>query len=109
MSRAFQTTTAFLDSTGHCLFIAFAILDIASGFDGMVEEVNGVLGTNLTNDEAVELGAEILRRERAFNEGAGMTNLDDRLPEFMKYEKLPPHNVVNDVSDEIMDKVFGEL
>ena len=29
--RAFQQTTAFIDSSGHCLFIAFAILDIASG------------------------------------------------------------------------------
>ena len=38
LSRAFQATTAFIDSTGHCLFIAFAILDIASGYQGMVEE-----------------------------------------------------------------------
>ncbi|MBN1875324.1 MAG: aldehyde ferredoxin oxidoreductase [Anaerolineae bacterium] len=109
LSRAFQTTTAFLDSTGHCLFIAFAILDIASGFEGMVEEVNGVLGTHLTNDEVVALGGEILKRERAFNMGAGMTTADDRLPEFMKYEKLPPHNVVADLSDEVMDRVFGEM
>ncbi len=109
LSRAFQMTTAFLDSTGHCLFIAFAILDIASGFEGMVEEVNAVLGTNLTGDEAVELGGEILKRERAFNEAAGLTKQDDRLPEFMKYEKLPPHNVVADLSDEIMDKVYGEM
>ena len=109
LSRAFQTTTAFLDSTGHCLFIAFAILDIASGFDGMVEEVNGLLGTHLTNEEAVALGGEILKRERAFNEGAGFTNQDDRLPEFMKYEKLPPHNVVADLSDEVLDSVFAKL
>jgi aldehyde:ferredoxin oxidoreductase len=43
LSRAFQATTAFIDSTGHCLFIAFAILDIPSGFEGMIEECNGVL------------------------------------------------------------------
>ncbi len=109
LSRAFQKTTAFLDSTGHCLFIAFAILDIPSGFEGMVEEVNGVLGTSFTPDDVVELGGEILKRERAFNEAAGLTNLDDRLPEFMKYEKLPPHNVVADVPDEVLDKVYGEL
>ena len=28
LSRAFQATTAFIDSSGYCLFIAFAILDI---------------------------------------------------------------------------------
>ena len=109
LSRAFQMTTAFLDSTGHCLFIAFAILDIASGFEGMIEEVNGLLGTDLTGDSAVALGGEILKRERAFNLGAGLTTKDDRLPEFMKYEKLPPHNVVADLSDEVMDKVFAEM
>ena len=109
LSRAFQQTTAFLDSTGHCLFIAFAILDIASGFEGMIEEVNGMLGTDLTADTAVVLGGEILKRERAFNLAAGLTAKDDRLPEFMKYEKLPPHNVVADVPDEVLDAVFAEM
>jgi len=109
LSRNFQATTAFIDSTGHCLFIAFAILDIASGFEGVVEECNGVLGTNWTNDDAVELGAEILRKERAFNEAAGFTKVDDRLPEFMKYEPLPPHNQVFDVPDSALDAVYGEL
>jgi aldehyde:ferredoxin oxidoreductase len=109
LSRAFQKTTALIDTSGHCLFIAFAILDIPSGFEGMVDEVNAVLGTDMSSDEMVELGGEILRRERAFNEGAGFTNVDDRLPEFMKYEELPPHNVVADLSDEVMDAVYGEM
>ena len=109
LSRAFQKTTALIDSSGHCLFIAFAILDIPSGFEGMVEEINAVLGTEMTGDEMVELGAEILRRERAFNEKAGFTKADDRLPEFMHLEPLPPHNVVVELSDDVYDAVFGEL
>jgi len=48
LSRAFQYTTAFIDSSGHCLFIAFAILDIPSGYEGMIEEINGVLGTRIS-------------------------------------------------------------
>ncbi len=110
LSRAFQSTTAFIvDSTGHCLFITFAILDITSGFEGVVDEVNGVLGSNYTVDDVNKLGAEILRKERAFNEAAGFTRLHDRLPEFMKYEKLPPHNNVFDISDETLDAVYGKL
>ena len=110
LSRNFQATTAFFaDSTGHCLFITFAILDIASGFDGVIDEVNGVLGTRLTADDAVAMGEEILRKERAFNEAAGFTKAHDRLPEFMKYEPLPPHNTVFDVPDEALDEVFGKL
>jgi aldehyde:ferredoxin oxidoreductase len=109
LSRAFQATTAFIDSTGHCLFIAFAILDIASGNEGLVEEVNGVLGTSYTTDDVVRLGSEILRKERAFNEAAGFTKAHDRLPEFMKYEPLAPHNSVFDVPDEQLDAVYGKL
>ncbi len=108
LSRAFQDTTALIDTVGHCLFIAFAILDIPSGFEGMIDEINGMLGTEMTGDEAVAMGAEILERERDFNLKAGFTNQDDRLPEFMKLEPLPPHNVTADLSDEVMDKVFGK-
>ena len=75
----------------------------------MVDEVNGVLGTSYTTDDVIKLGSEILRKERAFNEAAGLTKAHDRLPEFMKYEPLPPHNTVFDVSDAELDAVFGEL
>ena len=109
LSRAFQATTAFIDSSGHCLFIAFAILDIASGFEGMVEECNGVLGTNWKPDDVVKIGSEILRKERAFNEAAGLSKEHDRVPEFMRYEPLPPHNQVFDVPDSALDSVYGEL
>jgi aldehyde:ferredoxin oxidoreductase len=109
LSRAFQATTAFIDSSGHCLFIAFAILDIPSGFEGMVEECNGVLGTAWKSEDVVKIGGEILRKERAFNEAAGLTNADDRVPEFMRYESLSPHNQVFDVPDNALDSVYKEL
>ena len=109
LSRAFQSTTAFIDSTGHCLFIAFPILDIPDGYQGMIEESAGVLGVNWTADDVTRIGNEILKTERKFNEGAGFTKKDDRLPEFMKYEPLPPHNVVADISDEDLDSVYAEL
>ncbi len=109
LSRAFQAATAWVvDTTGHCLFIAFA-MDIPSCFEGVVDEVNGVLGTRYTMDDIAKLGAEILRKERAFNEAAGFTKADDRMPEFMKYEPLPPHNQVFDVPDDALDSVYGEL
>jgi len=108
MVRNFQYTTAyFLDSSGHCLFISFAILDIPSGLEGVVEECNGVLGTNWTADDLIRMGKEIVERERGFNKAAGFTKAHDRLPEFMKSEKLPPHNVVFDVSDKELDKVHA--
>jgi len=107
LARAFQHATAFLDTTGHCLFIAFAILDIASGFEGVVDECNGVLGTEWTLDDATKVGERVIALERAFNERAGLTALDDRLPEFMSREPLPPHNAVWDIAAEEIDRVFG--
>ncbi|MCJ7585932.1 MAG: aldehyde ferredoxin oxidoreductase, partial [Anaerolineales bacterium] len=109
LSRGFQATTAFIDTSGHCLFIAFAILDIASGMEGMVEECNGVLGTQWTTTDIGRVGAEVLKAERAFNEAAGLGKETDRIPEFMRTEPLPPHNQVFDVSDEALDSVYGEL
>ncbi len=51
----------------------------------------------------------MIETERKFNSEAGFTKEDDRLPEFMREEELPPHNNVFDVSDEELDKVFGSL
>jgi aldehyde:ferredoxin oxidoreductase len=84
-------------------------LDIPSGFEGMVEECNGVLGTDWRPEDVTRIGAEILRKERAFNEAAGFGREHDRVPEFMTYEPLPPHNQVFDVPDSALDSVFGEL
>lgn len=108
MTRNFQHATAFsFDTTGHCLFIAFATLDIPAGLEGVVEECNGVLGTNWTVDDLARMGGDIVKIERAFNKAAGFTKADDRLPEFMSYEKLPPHNMVFDVPDEVLDEVHN--
>jgi len=107
LSLAFQATTAFIDSSGYCLFIAFPILDIAEGFEGMVESVAGVMGWPVEATDVVAIGKEILKKERLFNEAAGFTNQDDRLPEFMRYEPLPPHNVVWDMPDEELDRVYA--
>jgi len=104
--RGLQYATAFIDNGGFCLFIAFAILDIVSGVEGMVEICNGVLGTNWTGDNISKIGKKIIDMERAFNKAAGFNSAHDRLPEFMKYEKLPPHNTVFDVPDKLLDKVF---
>jgi len=106
LSRNFQASTAFLDSTGYCLFDAFCILDIPEGLEGMVESCAAVMGTDFTVDEVAAYGLEILKKERLFNEAAGFTKVDDRMPEFMYLEKLPPHDVTFDVPEEVLDSVY---
>jgi aldehyde:ferredoxin oxidoreductase len=107
LSRNLQIATAAVDATGYCLFIAFAVLDIPEGLEGVVGTLNGILGSNLTVADVPGYGQSIIDVERKFNKAAGFTKLDDRLPEFFLKEKLAPHNTVFDVSDEELDKVWG--
>lgn len=105
LSHDFQATTAFIDTTGYCLFISFAVLDIRKGYEAMYKTVNAMYGTNWSDDDVLRIGDEVLRTERKFNEAAGFGAADDRLPEFMSYEPLPPHNTVFDVPESELDSV----
>lgn len=107
LSRNLQVATAFVDSTGLCLFVAFAILDIAEGLEGIVEMCNARYGWNKTTDDYMEMGKQVLRGERLFNKDAGIGEGKDDLPDFFRIEKLPPHNTVFDVSKEDLNKVFN--
>jgi aldehyde:ferredoxin oxidoreductase len=106
LSRNLQLATAVIDATGYCLFIAFAVLDIPEGLEGVVETVNGVLGINLTVNDIAGIGKSIIDTEIKFNKAAGFTSADDRLPEFLLKEPLPPYNEVFDVPDDDLDSVF---
>ncbi len=107
LSRNLQIATAALDSTGYCLFIAFAILDQPETFNAMVDSINAMYGLNMTADDVNALGRKILSMERDFNKRAGFTSAHDRLPRFFTRESLAPHNVIFDVSDEELDTVFN--
>ncbi|WP_346353781.1 aldehyde ferredoxin oxidoreductase family protein [Azotosporobacter soli] len=102
LSKNLQVATAFIDSTGLCLFVALAILDIPSGLEGIVEMCNARYGWNYSADDYMEIGRQVLRDERAFNEAAGVET--DDLPEFFRQEALSPHEVVFDISREELKK-----
>lgn len=106
LSRNLQIATAAIDSTGMCLFIAFAALDDEACLPALVGLINARFGIGLTGDDVVNLGKAILKTEKGFNEAAGFTRADDRLPEFFAIEPLPPHNVVWDMPDEQIDSFW---
>jgi aldehyde:ferredoxin oxidoreductase len=107
LSRNLQIATAAIDSTGMCLFIAFAILDQPETFSAMVDMINAFYGLELDGDGVAALGKQILTMEREFNEKAGFTSKDDRLPAYFQTEALPPHNVVFGVTDQELDTVYN--
>jgi aldehyde:ferredoxin oxidoreductase len=107
LSRALQITTAAVDSTGMCLFIAFAVMDQPETFQALLDMINAFYGLNMTADDVAELGKTVLKKERDFNIKAGFTSKHDRLPDFFIKESLPPHNIKFQVKDEDLDKVFN--
>ena len=110
LSAALQQATAALDSTGLCLFVAFAVLDVPDAGQAVVDMVNAHCGTRWSPADYLEqLGLATLRAERGFNRRAGFNAADDRLPDFFTTEPLPPHNTVFDVPGEELDKTHAGL
>jgi aldehyde:ferredoxin oxidoreductase len=107
LSRNLQIATAAVDSTGMCLFIAFAVLDQPETFQALLDLLNAFYGLNLDANGVVDLGKTILKMERDFNARAGFSAEHDRLPRFFKTEPVPPHNVVFGVEDEELDTLYN--
>ena len=64
LSRNLQIATAAIDSTGMCLFIAFAIMDQPETFQALLDLINAFYGLSLDADDVTALGKSILKNER---------------------------------------------
>ncbi len=108
LSRGAQYNMAGYDTLGACIFAGFGY---AATPDGVVKRLlEARYGwDDLPDNILAELGRETLRMEREFNRRAGFTEQDDRLPEWMTREPLPPHDTVFDVPAEELDRIFDEL
>jgi aldehyde:ferredoxin oxidoreductase len=104
LSRTVQINMAGYDTLGACIFTG-------SGFTNAPEAIRDLLnsryGWEVNADILQDLGRESIKLEREFNRRAGFTNADDRLPEWMTREPLPPKNSVFDVSEEDLDGLFN--
>lgn len=107
LSRKLQVACAAVDSLGICLFSAFALAENAEAMPQVAEMVSAQYGSSFTVDDVVSLGIQALKAELAFNEAAGFSQAHDRLPEFFRSEKFPPHNQVFDIPDELVDQTLG--
>lgn len=105
LSRNLQIATAAIDASGLCLFVAFAVLDNEEGLPTIVQMQNAVFGLELTPDDFIALGKDILNTEKEFNQRAGFTKVDDELPEMFK-ESFKPHDTTWDFSVEELEKTL---
>jgi aldehyde:ferredoxin oxidoreductase len=86
-SLGIQTATAAVDSLGICMF-GRSVTNVSPEL--IVTALNDAHGTDLEPTFMTDLGREVLRLERAFNEQAGFTEDDDELPDFFYTETLAP-------------------
>ncbi len=106
-SAVAQISAAAFDSTGFCLFLGMASIDKPEVVKYILESMSAFTGLNFNENTFAAFGIRILRMERDFNRRAGFTKKDDRLPEWMTKEALPPHNTVFDVPKETLDEVHN--
>ncbi len=103
LSRKAQINLAGYDTLGACNFATFGF-----GRAPLVipNFIHARYGWDVPEDLLQVLGRETLQLEREFNRLAGFTSADDRLPEWMTREALPPMNTVFDVPNEDLDTLF---
>jgi aldehyde:ferredoxin oxidoreductase len=103
-SQFMQTFMAAVDSLGLCMMAGMPLLDPVPQ-SSLLSCISAFTGESLDENYLVNLGASVLKVERRFNDAAGFTEKDDRLPRFFVEEKLPPSGNVFDVPEEELDSV----
>jgi aldehyde:ferredoxin oxidoreductase len=103
-SRAAQINMAGFDTLGACIFAGFGFMVKPEVIPDLL---NARYGWQVGGDILQVLGRETLTLEREFNKRAGFTAADDRIPEYMRTEPLPPHNSVYDAAESDLDSIFN--
>ncbi len=81
--KAFQDATALVDSSGLCLFTTFAW-----GMDNIAPQIDGACEGDWTVEKCLEVGERVWNLERDFNNAAGFTSNDDKLPKRLLEEAI---------------------
>ncbi|MFX1572253.1 MAG: aldehyde ferredoxin oxidoreductase C-terminal domain-containing protein [Promethearchaeota archaeon] len=86
LSYELQIYTAVLDSMGCCYFIgpSWENMELIAG------AINSMYGTNLTREDTINIGKQIIKNELKFNENAGLTRDMNALPSFFREEPSDP-------------------
>jgi aldehyde:ferredoxin oxidoreductase len=106
-SRDAQILNATIDTVGYC-FLAMPTKGQLI-YDVLAKLVNARYGTDLKGEDVRNMGIKTIKEELTFNHSAGWTAAENRLPEFLSKEELPPHNGVFDVPQDEINTIFEDL
>ena len=108
ISRNAQFNMAGYDTLGACIFAGFGY---AATPDGVVKRLLAARygWDDLPDNILQELGKQTIKMEREFNNRAGFTKEDDRIPKWMTEEAIPENGSVFDVPEEQLDSIFNGI
>ncbi len=106
VSGFLQWYFAAVDTLGICLFASLPLLDIPDLQKDLIACAIAVTGQAYDENYLMNLGISVLKAEKKFNDAAGFTSKDDRLPEFFMREQLPPSGLVFDVPETEIDSAL---
>ena len=105
-SRDAQILSATIDSVGYCFLALPAKRKLI--YEVIAKLLNARYGTDIKADDVMNIGINTIKDELAFNHSAGWADVHNVLPEFMRMEKLPPHNEVFDIPQDEIDAIFNK-
>lgn len=105
LSYELQIYTAILDSLGCCYFIgpSFENMEIVKG------ALNAMYALELTREDVINIGKNILKTELDFNEKAGILQDMDSLPEFLRIEPSEPTGLKFTFTKEELNQFWNKL
>jgi len=86
LSFELQIYTAVLDSMGCCYFIG----PIYENMEIVTNAINAMYNLNLTREDIINIGIQIIKTELEFNDKAGITPEMNDVPKFFREESSKP-------------------
>lgn len=103
-SNEAQIKMALIDSLGFCMFIRAAI---GSNYQIIVDLVNGKYGWNKDLDWVLNLAKETIKDEHKFNELAGFSNINYRMPESFTEREISNLKTSFDIKNEELNELVN--
>lgn len=105
LSFELQVYTTVLDSMGCCYFIgpSYENMEIVTA------AINAMYNLNLTREDVINIGKNILKTEILFNKKAGITNDMNDIPDFLKQEPSEPSGLKFTFTNEELHDFWKKL
>jgi aldehyde:ferredoxin oxidoreductase len=94
-SQLAQLVNAVGDASGFCMFLNVGLDDVRTFYGHLY-------GEEVSREQIVDMGWQILQDEWEFNRRAGLTDQDDEMPDCMRQDAIGPAKVVWDVPQDLV-------